>query len=462
MNTKLFVQTFFSVVILSFGVWAFYEYKKSQREEVKKTQEALFLKKELKNLKALRIQKGKERLNALKEEEWVLKAPVKDRADWKEISRWFEEIKNQKVQKLESSKAIKWEDYDLDQAPQVEIEFSSGEVVAFSVSKQSSFDGKYFIKKGSELFVGESHFSREVNQKDFDSFRSKQILSSGTHAIKIQIQGKDSFTLKWADYKWSLDASSSAGKKTAFPLDSDRLDGFWTDLSSMEALSIKEALSPASVKKYNLDKPQLEIQLFYPEKEKAFILKLSPFKEEKAFLSLSHRDFVMEISQSEAEKLLLSKKDIRDHSFPFNYNKDLAEQIERKADNKAFLIKKSKEGWEPLKKGANKIDTEKVFDLLDKVKNLRGEKYKAASIQKSERSLQITKEGGELLFELREKSFDDSYSWVQTNLWEELVAVSKKDLDEIFSLAITLDSKEQEASKEQSQGDLEKSPELSK
>lgn len=445
MNTKLFTRIFFSVFVFALGAWAFYEYKKSQQEEVQKTEEALFLKKELKNLKAIRIQKNKEQLEALKEDKkWLVKAPVKDLADWKEISRWFDEITNQKVQKLETSKEKNWKEYNLDGAPYVEIEFSSGETVSFSVSRQSSFDGKYFIKKGEELFIGEAHFSREVNEKDFDSFRSKKLLPSLGHAIKIQFHGKENFTLNWTDYKWSL----SSQKTKTFPLDADRLDGFWTDLSSMDALSIKEAVTPSSLKKYHLNKPQLEIQLSYPNEETNLMLKLSPFKEEKAFVSLSHRDFIMEISKSEAEKLLLSQKDIRDHAFPFNYNTDLVEQIERKNKGKSFLIKKSTEGWQSLDDKTKKPDTEKVSELLDKIKNLRGEKYKAGSIQKSNRRIEIKKEGEEILFELKEQaSSDKSHSWIKTNLWEELVAVSKTDLDAVFEYSIIPEKKKEESTK---------------
>ena len=59
----------------------------------------------------------------------------------------------------------------------------------------------------------------------------------------------------------------------------------------------------------------------YPEKDKSYKLKLSSVKENKAFVSVSHRDFIFEISKKDAEKLILSKNEIRDHAFPFNYKK---------------------------------------------------------------------------------------------------------------------------------------------
>ena len=92
------------------------------------------------------------------------------------------------------------------------------------------------------------------------------------------------------------------------------------------------------------------------DKNKNLNLKLSPFKEDKAFVFVSHRNFILEISKENAEKLILSKKEIRDHAVPFNYKKDSAAQIERKSDKKSFVIKKTKEAWQSLDKEKTAVD----------------------------------------------------------------------------------------------------------
>lgn len=444
MKTKLFSQIFISVLVLALGAWAFYEYKSSQKEQKQEAEEASFLNKDLKELKALRIKKEDKQLEVIKEEkDWLLKQPVKDLASFTEISRWFDEIKNQKIQKIKTKENIRWEDYYLDNAPKVEMEFSSGENISFSVSKKSSFDGKYFIKKGEELLIGEQYFSSEVTEKDFDSFRSKKLMPSLGHAVRVQFQGKANFTLHWSDYNWSLDEKS---KKKPFPLDLDRLDGFWTDTNSMKATSIKEAVAPSSLRKYGLTHPQITIIFNYPEKDKSYKLKLSPIKEDKAFVSASHRDFIFEISKEDANKLILSKNEIRNHAFPFNYKKDSAAQIERKSDNKKSLsIKKIKEDhWESLNKEEQAIDTKKVEEFLDKIKELKGEKYKKGSEKQHKRSIEIKNSEDEMIFELKEVFVSGSHSWVKTNLWNELVAVEKDSLDEIFNANVNPDPKPKE------------------
>ena len=296
MKPKYFTQIFFSFLILAFGAWAFYEYKKSQKEQEKEAQETTFLTKELKELKAFRIKKKDTELEVTQEnEDWVLKQPLKDKASFKEISRWFDEIGNQKVQKIESDEDIKWENYYLDPAPQVEMEFSSGETISFSVSRKSFFNGKYFIRKGEELYVGESYFASEVNNKSFDDFRSKKLFSFKDHVTKIQFQGKEKFTVQWTDSKWSLD------KAKPFPLDENRLNDFWSDVKTMEAKTIKESVTPSLLRKYNLHKAQLKI-LFYDSSNKEYSLSLSPVKQDTTFVVVSGRDYIFEISKDNAEK----------------------------------------------------------------------------------------------------------------------------------------------------------------
>ena len=432
MKAKFFSQIFFSFLVLALGVWAFYEYKQSEKEQ--KIKEAPFFNNKLEDLKAFRITKGAEELEIVKEgRNWILKKPVRDLASFTEISRWFDEIKNQRVQKIQTNESINWKDYYLDKAPRAEMEFASGEFFSFSVSKKSSFDGKRFIKKNEELFIGESYFASEVNEKDFDSFRSKKLLPAVGHATKIQWKGKSSFTLHWKNYKWSFPSH----KKT-FPLDFHRLDGFWTETSMLKASALKEAVSPLSLRKYGLNNPQLEIHFSYPDKKKNYSLKLSPFQEDKAFVLVSTRKFILEISKEDAKKLILSQKEIWDHAFPFNYEKNSISQIRRKNSADSFEIKKEKDIWQSLNKEKKAIDTKKVEELLDKTQALRGERYKAGSIKQAKRSLEMKNSKGALIFELREFSTEGAYSWIKTNLWNEWIAVSTISLDEIFNQNIDL------------------------
>ena len=249
--------------------------------------------------------------------------------------------------------------------------------------------------------MAESYFSSEVNNKKFDDFRSKKLLSFKEHVTRIQVRGKAKFTVQWADNKWSL------GEAKPFPLDDNRLDDFWSDIKNLEAKAIKEAVTPSVLRKYNLHKAQLKI-LFYDSSNKEYTLSLSPFQKDKAFVVVSGRDYIFEMSKDKAEKLILSKNQIRDHDFPFNSDTSSVTQIERKSTSKSFSIKKIRTNqWrvfeeesssaKDFKKSIDQqtkdvpIDPKKVDALLDKIKKLKGEKYKARAKSQNNRSLVMKK-----------------------------------------------------------------------
>ena len=83
-------------------------------------------------------------------------------------------------------------------------------------------------------------------------------------------------------------------------------------------------------------------------------------------------------------------------------------------------------------------------ELLDKIKELKGEKYKKGSAKQNKRSIKIKNSEDEIIFELKEVFVSGSYSWVKTNLWDELVAVEKDSLDEIFNANVNPDPKPKE------------------
>jgi len=430
MKTNTVIQICFSAFVLTLSIWAFYEYKQSQTEKGQKSS-ILLSSLELEELKAFRIIRKNTLSITRKDQDWFLEKPVKDLASFSEISRWFGELKNIKVEKVKTDVAIDWKTYQLDKAPSVEIDFSSGEKIIFSVSPKKTFDDKYFIKKGEELFVGESYFYNEVNKKDFNDFRSKKLLPPLGHATEIKLQGQENLTLKWDNYKWFLLKPAQS-----FPLNSSRLDGFWTDINGLYATHIKEAVSPRSLQKYKLDKAKTQISFKYPGEKQKYILKISPFQNKKAFVSVSHRDFIFEITEEEGEKLIISPKEIRDHQFPFNYNQLKANHIERKNKVKSFSIKKVKEEWTTFNDNNKIVESKKVEQLLEKIKQLEGKKYQFDNIEHNLRSIEIKDSNGQQIFEIKEVLRSEDYSWVKTNLWDELVALSKNSLNEIFDINI--------------------------
>ena len=174
MSKGFVCQFLFLIFVIAAASVAYYDYSKNQKTSEKEHSQFITDRK-FKNLSKIEIKNSKSTILLLKKnDDWFLKKPIQGKASFKEVSRWFDEIQIQAVRKIEIEENASLKDYYLENSPKVKLTFSNGEIISFSVSSKGSFDGKFFIKKDGELFLGEYHFSREVNDKDPKSFRYKK------------------------------------------------------------------------------------------------------------------------------------------------------------------------------------------------------------------------------------------------------------------------------------------------
>ncbi|MBC6415762.1 MAG: DUF4340 domain-containing protein [Bdellovibrionales bacterium] len=439
MKAKFFFQIISSVLILTLGAFALYKYQKTLNQKEKES--LLFPQIKLEDLKALRLFKTKEEFVSIvrKGESWFLLKPLKDLASLTELSRWFDEVSRQRVKELEED--VNWQTYSFKKYPFVELDLKSGETLSFSVSSKRSFDDRWFVKKGNQLFIAESSLANEINNKNLEDFRSKKILPSLNHVTRIEFKGIENFVVDWKNQSWFLE-------KRNLPLNQDLLDDFWNDLSSLKADSIADTVQ----KQDQLDKVFLTLKLFYGEKE--FLLKMSPIKDTKVYISISHRDYIFEVSKDKLNKILVSKKDIYDYSFPFNYDVSLANFIEIKTKQEKIKIQKEKGKWNLLegsnqdlknqveskdKKSSENLDSDKkedfnskIDDFLNQIKQLKVKDYQNVKDSKVLRSVVIKDAKNKLLFKLEELDQIKNISFLKTNLWKEGFALSKEETDKIF------------------------------
>ena len=496
---RILPRLIFPAIVAAAAAFAYYESRRAARESLSEAKAAAFFSERLEDLVKIHLksQKG-ETLLIKKGRDWLMEKPLEDKASFKEISRWLEEIKSQKTQKISVEGEIDWKDYHLEegQAAHALLEFSGNpqKTLSFSISRKSSYDGRFFLNKGGELFLGERYFESEISGKDPESFRSKKILPSLGHAKKIVFEGKEKITLLWSDYKWSL------GGGAAFPLNEPELKSFWASLSQAEAEALRERRSPGSIKKRGLARPQAKIALDYGEGGEVR-MEISPFREGKAYVSSSRRDFLFEVSESEAEKWLLSEERIWDGKAPFRYEKKKAAYLELKSHGRSYSLKKkerpmekrsarrrrkkskaSKPVWEialpsaPSEKGnpagqkdgpppaapksqkdaakaggsgaakpAEKPDTKSVEAVLNVLRDLKGKKRKPLRAKKPARAkpgyFAVRDSGGDLLFELlfdeRDlKSAGGQLVWVQTSLSKDLAAIPKTALKNLLKMPV--------------------------
>ena len=437
--------------------YALYEYKKSLKEEGKEG--ISLLKGKLEDVKQMQLSNSFSSLLIVKERgDWFLKKPFKDFVDFSELSKWFDTLQNQKLKLVSEKQNIKWEDYHLTNSPSVEIHFSSGDSTIFSVSKKPSFDGKWFVKKGESLFLGDTGLGKEVNEKSVDSYRSKKLLHSFGHPTRVQFHKKG--LKRPLQFFWEKSTWTYLEHKT-FPLDSTHMNMFWTDLSSLKGDRIVGEATPFNLKKWSLKKPFVEITLGFKSKEdeatKEISIHFSSVKDGKVYAHASERNYILEISESNFEDILLSEENIRDHGQPFRYKKEEAFQFQLKSEKISYTAQKKSDTSDTSKKEKKKKDptedskdqewhikepegkkanSEEINALLNEIYNLKGGKYKQGSIGKIKSFLEIKDKSGGLLFKME---MGDSYMkdkekffWLKTNLSSDSVGISKESLDPIF------------------------------
>ena len=448
MKKKWIKSLIFFLFVCAVGVAALYDSYLSEEKEKAEEESARLFPHKTEDIQKVRLKTGDGRETVLTREnqKWLMEAPTRDFADPSAVTSWLDQLKDQKAQKITVEGAVKWEDFHLDgeKTPGVTLLLKSdkdpAEKVVFSVSRRPGFDGKYFIRRGDALLMGEGAFQSVVIEKDPDSFRSLGLIHLSGHPDKLEYRGGESFSFTWMDYNWAFKTGS------LFPLNNSRLDKLWSDLIAFKAVKIAGS-AKGRLKKYGLDRPRAEIKLGFGDQKLS--IRVSAVREEKVFLSADDRDYVLECSKSQAEKLFLSQETLRDHSAPFKYKKEEVSLIELKGGKYSYTAQKSAEGvWsapppEAAKSGGSEkpvereIDSKAIEAVLNRASALRGGKYSSAPLGKIEMSLLLKDEKGKTVWELKAgRPFKDSSAgemfWLQTSLSKDLTAVSKTALSGIF------------------------------
>ena len=310
MRASFFRKFFFFFFVLGISGYAFFEYSRTTKEEILKEKKSTLILDSLKDIQEIKVKTKKEEFTLAQEAgKWMLVKPLKDIVDFNELSYWFGEFKKQKIVKIKSGDSIDWKSYFLDKPLKMEWTLHSGKVKTLFFSSKSNFDGQYFVKKENSLFLGSRFLGQSGMNKDKDELRSKKIISSSVaHPHQIIIKGKEKLILNWQDYKWSLEGHQN------FPLDSARLDGFWTDLTLLTAFKIVAPVTSLQKRKHGISKAPLKIILKFGDTN--LVLQMSSIKSKRVFILNSNRKYILEISKKDAEKLMLTREAIRKKEKP--------------------------------------------------------------------------------------------------------------------------------------------------
>ena len=443
-------------VVMSVAGFAFYQYKKSEKEKIAEEKETLvFSEIQPSEVQSISISQEEGSIYLIRKEQgWWMESPVKDLADAESVESWLDTLFTEKI-KVIKEKGVNWAEYDLqDPIRFLEITMKSDEKFKLSISKYSAFDGSFYIRKGEQLLLGETSWAGIARKKEKD-FRSYKLLNIGTHPASVSYKSKVfSADLLWHNYKWEWKEK----EQKKFPLSKSQLESYWSSLANIyfekEVYPDTEPLR----KKYQLVSPDIQLEVEF-EKNRKWSVRVSPEMEGKFYALVSTRDYIFTLNEDQREKILLTEKKFRDHSHPFLFKEDQVQFIEIKGYGVDIQMKKGKGKWEQLSsENKETINRKKLDNVLRRIRTLSAEEYfDPKKSFKSVAHLILKNKEGDILLKLESgdpfklKKEDDTRKnemvYVRSNLGQELMALRFNDLKPVFSSLIKSEKKENKKDK---------------
>ena len=286
-RSSFYIRLFFLCIAGALAFFAVFEYRRSAEKEEAKKQSALIFKSPIRKsiIKLSFVQQdGSQLILEKKDQEWRLIQPVKDLASSSAVEGLLDDLFDESAQVL-SEESVLWSDYDLDPPFSSLSLYSANEEWNIGISGESSFDGKFYIKKDSKLLLASSSWSR-LSRPWTDTYRSRSLYSRPSSLSKLYYKKQnENYKLIQKDGKWQWDLKQ--------PLSQKAVEDF-VDLLKGDLIS-----AFLNQKKTSLLKPDLEVKIFNEDQKEPWVLKLKKTSEEKAQVILSDRDFIYELNTIE-------------------------------------------------------------------------------------------------------------------------------------------------------------------
>lgn len=287
MRSSLYIRLFFLCLAVLLAAVAVFEHRRSkEKEQLEKDSTLIFQRGIRQDIIKLSLVKeeGSQFVLEKTEQGWKLIQPVKDLASSGAVEGLLDDVFNESAEVL-SEGNVQWSDYGLDPPFSVLSLQSASEKWDVGISGESSFDGKFYIKKDAKLLLGSSAWGR-LARPWTDTYRSRALYSTRQEILKLYYKTqKRSYEFIRKDDKWHWNLET--------PLSREAVEGL-IDLLKGEMIS-----AFSSRKKTVFKKPDLEIQVVSEGQKDPWVLKLKKINEEKAQVTLSDRDFIYELNAIE-------------------------------------------------------------------------------------------------------------------------------------------------------------------
>ncbi len=450
---KSFKSTWiFSGLVVAIVGLAVYQYMKDQKEEKSQTEKTMLIKDEDKNLVDIRIQSKDSVLHLSRDDKnWKVVEPVQDLADESAAASYAESFTTQKMQETEKSgPQVDWKQYGFDdeKTKKIDLKAANGHEYHIQVSGRNAFDGRFYIRVGDKLLLGENTWA-SILARESSTLRDKSILRNHEEPSEVLIQnGSEKLKLVRVEEKWTGPAE--------LKLDADKInlyvgelleglaDGVVTDRtgsSKLSEITVTQAGKPTKI-------------TIFRRKSAAAQNPNGPQALFDYFVEVSDRPIIYRLNRSSFGKLNATVDTLRNRTWPFHFPLEQVVEVEVKtADNEA-TFKKEGSDWKLVSKNPNQqLDPNRLPTFFEKIKTLEADEFLPASkvkgLKPAKNKIVMKNAAGADVFSF---AWGDEYSngkdsiptyYAQTNLSKEYLGVKTGAVKAIPIPVVAINKKEE-------------------
>lgn len=366
---------FFGIVALVVGL-AIFQNERDKREDTAQADKTQLLADADKDLVEVRI-RAKNRELLLKKEDgsWKLIKPVEDLADQMAATSFADSFGEQKIQQTEKSgPEVDWKQYGFEEdgAKQVDLKSSNGKDHHFLVSGRNAFDGRYFIRQGDKLILGETSWA-SVLARDPKTLRDRKILRSDAPITGIEIQNaKSKIKLSKVDEKWRGPANAKLD-----PEKIERYIGDWPETVTDGVADNRDKSSKMGEILVNQGNKTTKVTFFGRKLEATTKTAQGvPGQAFEYFVEVSDRPAVYRLNKNVYDKLTSVDETLRDRKWPFDFQLEQVAQVDVQTPEYKYSIKKVDEDWTLMSDDPKlELDKNRLPTFFEKIKNMEADEF---------------------------------------------------------------------------------------
>jgi hypothetical protein len=371
------------VVLVGLGAYIYFvTWKQPDSSDPASKQEKVFASLEADKIEELKIKAEKGDTTSLvkKNGAWQLTAPVNVKADDSEISAITSGLTQINVVRVVDENPTDLKEYGL-ATPRVQIDFrASGDkdYRKLIIGDKSATGSDLFARRNDEkkVFLIPAYHDSSFN-KDTFGLRDKKLLAfdrDKVDRVELAAGGKNvALTKEGAEWKLTAPLQVRA--------DFGAVEGLMGRLQTAQMKSIAaDDASPADVKKYGLDKPDVTVNV-NAGSSRATLLVGGKAEDGNVYVRDASRPMVMTAESSFVDELKKGADEYRRKDL-FEFRAYNANRVELTRSGQTIVLEKTKgegenpqEKWRRLSPTAGDADKDKVESLLSRLSNMRATSF---------------------------------------------------------------------------------------